>query len=70
VHGTGDDNVHLQNSIQLIDKLQAANKQFQLMLYPGRTHSLAGGNSHTHLYTMLTRFVEETLGGDERHVTR
>ena len=70
VHGTGDDNVHLQNSIQLIDKLQAANKQFQLMLYPGRTHSLAGGNSHTHLYTMLTRFVEETLGGDARHVTR
>ncbi|MGH7634982.1 MAG: prolyl oligopeptidase family serine peptidase, partial [Gemmatimonadaceae bacterium] len=70
VHGTGDDNVHLQNSIQLIDKLQAANKQFQLMLYPGRTHSLAGGNSHTHLYTMLTHFVEETLGGDERHVTR
>jgi dipeptidyl-peptidase-4 len=70
VHGTGDDNVHLQNSIQLIDKLQAANKQFELMLYPGRTHSLAGGNSHMHLYTMLTRFVEETLGGDARHVTR
>ena len=70
VHGTGDDNVHLQNTIQLIDRLQAANKQFQLMLYPGRTHSLAGGNSLTHLYTMLTRFVDETLGGDGRHMTR
>lgn len=69
VHGTGDDNVHLQNSIQLIDKLQAANKQFQLMLYPGRTHSLSGGNSRTHLYTMLTRFVDETLGGDGRHAS-
>jgi dipeptidyl-peptidase-4 len=70
VHGTGDDNVHLQNTIQLIDKLQEANKQFQLMLYPGRTHSLLGGNSRTHLYTMLTRFVDENLGGDGRHVTR
>lgn len=70
VHGTGDDNVHLQNSIQLIDKLEAANKQFQLMLYPGRTHALSGGNSRTHLYTLLTRFVDETLGGDGRHVTR
>jgi dipeptidyl-peptidase-4 len=76
VHGTGDDNVHLQNSIQLIDKLQDANKQFQLMLYPGRTHALSGGNSRTHLYTMLTRFVEETLGDgqhasdDGGHVTR
>ncbi|MFI5242523.1 MAG: prolyl oligopeptidase family serine peptidase, partial [Gemmatimonadales bacterium] len=76
VHGTGDDNVHLQNSIQLIDKLQAANKQFELMLYPGRTHSLSGGNSRTHLYTLLTRFVDETLGDgrhashDSGHVTR
>jgi dipeptidyl-peptidase 4 len=70
VHGTGDDNVHPQNSIQLIDKLQSANKQFRLMLYPGRTHSLSGGNSQTHLYTMLTRFVDETLGDAVSHATR
>ncbi|MEP7065289.1 MAG: S9 family peptidase [Gemmatimonadota bacterium] len=62
VHGTGDDNVHPQNSIQLIDKLQGANKQFQFMVYPGRTHSISGGNSRTHLFTMLTNFVEQTLG--------
>ena len=62
VHGTGDDNVHPQNSIQLIDKLEAANKQFQLMLYPSRTHSISGGNSRTHLFTLLTNFVEQNLG--------
>jgi len=62
VHGTGDDNVHPQNSIQLVDKLEGANKQFQLMLYPGRTHSISGGNSRTHLFTLLTNFVEQTLG--------
>jgi dipeptidyl-peptidase-4 len=62
VHGTGDDNVHPQNSIQLVDKLEGANKQFQFMVYPGRTHSISGGNSRTHLFTMLTNFVEQTLG--------
>ncbi len=61
-YGTGDDNVHPQNSIQLIDKLEAANKQFQLMLYPSRTHSISGGNSRTHLYTLLTNFVDQNLG--------
>lgn len=62
VYGTGDDNVHPQNSIQLIDKLEAANKQFQLMIYPSRTHSISGGNSRTHLYTLLTNFVMQNLG--------
>ena len=61
-YGTGDDNVHPQNSIQLIDKLEAANKQFQMMLYPSRTHSISGGNSRTHLFTLLTNFVEQNLG--------
>jgi dipeptidyl-peptidase-4 len=62
VHGTGDDNVHPQNSIQLIDKLEAANKQFRFMVYPARTHAISGGNSRTHLFTMLTNYVEEMLG--------
>ncbi|MDQ6885806.1 MAG: S9 family peptidase [Gemmatimonadota bacterium] len=61
VHGTGDDNVHPQNSLQLADRLQAAGKPFQLMLYPNRTHSIAGGNTQTHLFDMLTRFVLEKL---------
>jgi dipeptidyl-peptidase-4 len=62
VHGTGDDNVHVQNSIQLADKLEAALKPFHMMLYPNRTHSISGGLTRTHLFATLTRFVEETLG--------
>ena len=62
VHGTGDDNVHMQNSIVLADTLQSAGKQFELMLYPNRTHSISGGSTSAHLYAMMTRFVEEHLG--------
>ena len=61
VHGTGDDNVHFQNSVMLADRLQAENKQFEFMLYPNRTHSISGGNTQLHLYTLLTRWVKEHL---------
>ena len=44
VHGTSDDNVHMQNSIQLINKLQELRKRFEFMLYPGERHGI-GGNS-------------------------
>ncbi|HEX9935475.1 MAG TPA: alpha/beta fold hydrolase [Longimicrobium sp.] len=60
VHGTGDDNVHFQNSTQLVDALQAANKQFDFMMYPDRNHGIAGGRS-VHLYTMMTNWVKENL---------
>lgn len=62
VHGTGDDNVHPQNTIQLADKLQAAGKQFELMLYPDRTHSISGGNTQLHLFTLLTNFLDRAMG--------
>jgi dipeptidyl-peptidase-4 len=68
VHGTGDDNVHPQNSIQLVDKLEEAGKQFEFMVYPGRTHAISGGNSRTHLFTLLTNFVEQTLGPSAQRV--
>jgi len=61
VHGTGDDNVHPQNTIQLADKLEAANKRFYMLLYPNRTHSISGGNTSIHLFNSLTRFVLENL---------
>jgi dipeptidyl-peptidase-4 len=61
VHGTGDDNVHAQNTTQLANALQAAGKPFQMMLYPNRTHSISGGNTQAHLYDMMTRFVKERL---------
>jgi dipeptidyl-peptidase-4 len=65
VHGTGDDNVHVQNTIVMADALIAAGKQFDLMLYPGRNHGIYGGNTRIHLYTMLTDFFAEHLAEPE-----
>jgi dipeptidyl-peptidase-4 len=62
VHGTGDDNVHYQNSESLINKLVAANKPFELMSYPNRNHGISGGTTTLHLRELLTRFIDETLG--------
>lgn len=62
VHGTGDDNVHYQGTEMLIDKLVAANKQFTMMAYPNRTHGIfEGENTTRHLYTLLTRYLNEHL---------
>ncbi|HEX6751019.1 MAG TPA: S9 family peptidase [Longimicrobium sp.] len=60
VHGSGDDNVHFQNSVQLVDALQAAGKQFNFMMYPDRNHAIAGGRS-VHLYTMMTNWITQNL---------
>jgi len=61
VHGSGDDNVHYQNTEAMVNALVAANRPFQLMVYPNRTHSIAGGPTRQHLFTLLTKFVEENL---------
>jgi len=61
VHGTSDDNVHFQNSIQMIDALIKAGKQFRLMIYPNKTHSIAGNDAKVHLYTMIVDHFEREL---------
>lgn len=62
VHGTGDDNVHYQNSEVLINELVKHNKQFQLMSYPNRTHSIREGENTTrHLFGLLTKFLNEHI---------
>lgn len=61
VHGTGDDNVHPQNSYQMIQRLEELGKPFYMLLYPNRTHSISGGNTSFHLYTMFTKFIKENL---------
>jgi dipeptidyl-peptidase-4 len=61
VHGTGDDNVHFQNSISLEDALIKANKQFQSFYYPNKNHGIYGGNTRLHLFTMMTGFLEKNL---------
>nr|MCU0626137.1 alpha/beta fold hydrolase [Gemmatimonadaceae bacterium] len=61
VHGTGDDNVHAQNALVLANRMVAANKPFELLLYPNRTHSISGGMTTLHLYAAFTRFLKEHL---------
>jgi dipeptidyl-peptidase-4 len=61
IHGTGDDNVHFQNSVRLANALQAAGKQFQFMAYPNRTHSISGGPTSAHLFNMMTDWIVQNL---------
>lgn len=61
VHGTGDDNVHPQNTLQLANRLEEAGKLFSMMLYPNRTHSLSEGGVTPQLRETFTRFILENL---------
>ena len=61
IHGTADDNVHLQNSIEMQRALIKANKQFDLFYYPDKNHGIYGGNTRYHLYKMMTDFILEKL---------
>ena len=70
VHGDADDNVHVQNTMAMVDALQAEGKQFDLMIYPGRNHGIYGGNTRRHLYTLLTETVAESLAGIELTANR
>lgn len=67
IHGTGDDNVHYQNTEMLVNELVKYNKQFQMMSYPNRTHSLAEGvGTGLHLVTLFTNFLHEYCPGGGR----
>ena len=61
VHGTGDDNVHAQHSIEMANALIAANKDFDLEVYPNRNHGIYGGVTRYHLYKRMTDFVNQHL---------
>ncbi len=61
IHGTGDDNVHYQNTVTLQNALIAANKQFDSFYYPNRDHSIRGGNTRFHLFRMMTDFLKTNL---------
>ncbi|WP_435578912.1 S9 family peptidase [Gilvibacter sp.] len=61
VHGTADDNVHVQNSTRLVEALVQANKQFDWAMYPDKNHGIYGGNTRLHLYTKMTNFILDNL---------
>ena len=62
VHGTGDDNVHVQNSYRMVNALVTANKQFDHFFYPDRAHAIRKGETtRLHLYTKMTNFLRKKL---------
>jgi dipeptidyl-peptidase-4 len=67
VHGTGDDNVHYQNTEAVVNALVAAGKPFAMMAYPNRSHCVCeGDNTSRHLYDLLTRYLHERLPAGPR----
>ncbi len=61
IHGMMDDNVHMQNTTQLVYALQQADKQFDLMLYPTQRHGVQNPAQVKHLYTMMTDYILKNL---------
>jgi dipeptidyl-peptidase 4 len=61
VHGSADDNVHVQNTMRLVEALVQANKQFDWRIYPDKNHGIYGGNTRLHLYTLMTNFITNNL---------
>ncbi|MFV0540492.1 MAG: S9 family peptidase [Aestuariibaculum sp.] len=61
VHGTADDNVHVQNAMSLTEALVQANKPFDWAIYPDKNHGIYGGNTRLHLYTKMTDFIKRNL---------
>ena len=61
IHGTADDNVHVQNTMKMVEALVQSNKQFDWAIYPDKNHGIYGGKTRLQLYTKMTNFIKEKL---------
>ncbi len=61
VHGSADDNVHVQNAMRLVENLVQANKDFDWRIYPDKDHGIYGGNTRLHLYRLMTNYIKDNL---------
>jgi dipeptidyl-peptidase-4 len=61
IHGSADDNVHVQNSMELADALVKNNIPFDFMIYPNKGHGISGGYTRLHIYSKMLKFVKENL---------
>lgn len=61
IHGSGDDNVHMQNSMELAAAMVQHNIPFDFMIYPNKNHGISGGPTRLHIYTKMLKFVKENL---------
>lgn len=61
IHGSGDDNVHYQNTMEMVNALVAADVDFDLFIYPNKNHGIFGGNTRNHLFRMMYKYTMENL---------
>lgn len=61
IHGSADDNVHLQNSMEMAAALVKNNIPFDFMIYPNKNHGISGGSTRLHIYSKILKFVKENL---------
>ncbi|HJR99400.1 MAG TPA: prolyl oligopeptidase family serine peptidase, partial [Flavobacterium sp.] len=61
IHGSADDNVHVQNSMEMMNALIKANKQFDSQIYPDCNHGIYGGMTRIQLFNKMTNFIHENL---------
>jgi dipeptidyl-peptidase-4 len=61
IHGSADDNVHVQNSMEMMEALIQANKQFDSQIYPDKNHGIYGGKTRVQLYNKMTNFIKDNL---------
>ncbi len=61
IHGAADDNVHYQNTMEMVNAMVAANKQFDLFIYPNKNHGIYGGNTRNHLFQMMFDYILKNL---------
>jgi dipeptidyl-peptidase-4 len=61
IHGSADDNVHYQNTMEMINALVKADKQFDLFIYPNKNHGIYGGNTRNHLFNMMLNYTLNNL---------
>lgn len=61
IHGTADDNVHVQNTMLMVEALVQANKQFDWAIYPDKNHGIYGGKTRLQLFTKMTNFIKDNL---------
>lgn len=61
IHGSGDDNVHYQNTMEMVNAMVKANKQFDMFIYPNRNHGIYGGNTRMHIFDQMLNYTLENL---------
>ena len=67
IHGSGDDNVHVQNTYRFSNALIEANKDFEMAIYPDRTHGIyRGKNTRLHLFNKMTKFIKSNIGNNQK----